>query len=208
MIDNTLNWCSKNWLMCLVVVGLVLCVTGQLQPLVDNVMSMLGMEGMANSNGMNKNAMNHNKNGMNHNKNGMNKNGMNRNGPNKNGASYPMPAEEHSQSGQLAVDGTRVPSSCYPQTPLKPEELLPESETKAIQQFKSAAPKADGIMAVNMLDAGHNIGIDTVQQSLKNANRQLRSEPPNPQVNVSPWLNTTIGPDLMRRPLELNESCQ
>ena len=27
----------------------------------------------------------------------------------------------------------------------------------------------------------------------------------NPQVNVSPWQNTTIGPDLSRRPLEAGE---
>ena len=62
-------------------------------------------------------------------------------------------------------------------------------------------------MNVSMLQAGEHIGVNTVGQSLRNANRQLRSEPPNPQVNVSPWQNTTIGPDLMRRPLEISESC-
>jgi len=41
-----------------------------------------------------------------------------------------------------------------------------------------------------------------VGQSLRNANHDLRSDPPNPQVIVSPWLNTTISPDLGRRPLE------
>ena len=45
-----------------------------------------------------------------------------------------------------------------------------------------------------------------VNQSLRNANLNLRSEPPNPQVKVSPWLQTTIEPDLNRRPLESN--CQ
>jgi hypothetical protein len=54
-----------------------------------------------------------------------------------------------------------------------------------------------------MLKAGHHIGIDTVGQSLRNANLQLRSEPANPQVNVGPWNQTTISPDLMRVPLEL-----
>jgi hypothetical protein len=190
MMDDPVNWCKKNWIICLLVVGVALCATGNLQPLMHNVMSALGLEGfslLGNSNS-NKNANNSNK--------------------NANRKAFPMPAEEKSQAGQLAVSGTRVPASCYPQTPLKPEELLPESESKAIQQFKSAAPKADGILAVNMLDAGYNIGIDSVGQSLRNANRQLRSEPPNPQVNVSPWMNTSIGPDLIRRPLELNESCQ
>jgi hypothetical protein len=120
----------------------------------------------------------------------------------------PVAAEEGSQEGQLAVkDITRTPATCYPQQTLKPADLLPAEESKAIQEFNSTAPVAEGIMAGNLLDAGSHIGVNTVGQSLRNANLQLRSEPPNPQVNVSPWQNTTIGPDLIRRPLEIAESC-
>jgi hypothetical protein len=120
----------------------------------------------------------------------------------------PVAAEEGAQEGQLAVKGlTRTPATCYPQQTLKPADLLPASESQAIQEFNSTAPVAEGIMAGNLLDAGSHIGVNTVGQSLRNANRQLRSEPPNPQVNVSPWQNTTIGPDLQRRPLEIAESC-
>jgi hypothetical protein len=54
----------------------------------------------------------------------------------------------------------------------------------------------------NLLNAGHHIGVDTQGCSLRNANRGLRSEPPNPQVQVSPWLQTTICPDLLRKPLD------
>ena len=43
------------------------------------------------------------------------------------------------------------------------------------------------------------MGINTVGQSLRNANLQIRSEPANPQVPVSIWLNSTIGPDTNRR---------
>jgi len=120
---------------------------------------------------------------------------------------HPVAAEEYSQEGQLAVKGTRTPASCYPQQTLKAADLLPADESQAIQEFNASAPDAEGIIAGNLLDAGKHIGVDTVGQSLRNANRQLRSEPPNPQVNVSPWQNTTIGPDLIRRPLEINESC-
>jgi hypothetical protein len=56
---------------------------------------------------------------------------------------------------------------------------------------------------VNLLKAGYNIGIDTVGSSLRNGNLQVRSEPPNPTTIVSPWMNTTIEPDLMRAPLEI-----
>ena len=71
-----------------------------------------------------------------------------------------------------------------------------------------AKPVGEGILkGVNLLDAGYHVGVNTVGQSLRNANQQLRSEPPNPQVSVSPWLNTTIGPDLSRKPLEEGEGC-
>ena len=32
---------------------------------------------------------------------------------------------------------------------------------------------------------------------------QVRSEPPNPQVKVSPWQQSTIEPDMGRKPLEI-----
>jgi len=54
----------------------------------------------------------------------------------------------------------------------------------------------------NLLNSGHHLGVNTVGTSMRNSNRGLRSEPPNPQVRVSPWLQTTIAPDLLRRPLE------
>jgi hypothetical protein len=60
---------------------------------------------------------------------------------------------------------------------------------------------------MNFLTAGYHIGINTVGQTLRNANRQLRSEPLNPQVPVSPWLQTTIEPDTNRRPLEIGGGC-
>ena len=120
-------------------------------------------------------------------------------------ASEPLGQNE----SQQAVTGLgRTPSSCYPQQTLKPEDLLPTDESKAITEFNIAKPVGEGILqGVNMLDSSYHVGTNTVGQSLRNANRQLRSEPPNPQVNVSPWQTSTIGPDLPRRPLEVGESC-
>ena len=120
-----------------------------------------------------------------------------------------MAAEESSNAGPQVVQGLgRTPSTCYPQPTLKAEDLLPREDSAAIQEFNIARPAGEGILeGVNMLDAGFHVGVNTVGQSLRNANRQLRAEPPNPQVAVSPFLNTTIGPDLMRRPLEDGEGC-
>ena len=106
---------------------------------------------------------------------------------------------------QQAVTGLgRTPSTCYPQQKLKPEDLLPTDENKAIQEFNIAKPVGEGILqGVNMLDSSYHVGVNTVGQSLRNANRQIRSEPPNPQVKVSPWLQSTIEADTNRKPLEI-----
>ena len=109
----------------------------------------------------------------------------------------------------LPVSGmNRTPTSCYPQNTLTPDDLLPKSKSQQIKDFNNANPTGEGILkGVNYLDAGFHVGVNTVGQSLRNANLQLRSEPANPQVNVSPWMNTTIGPDLERKPLEDENVC-
>ena len=55
----------------------------------------------------------------------------------------------------------------------------------------------------DLLQAGSMIGVDTVGQTLKNPNLQLRSEPAIPKQQVGPWNNSTVEPDLSRVPLEL-----
>lgn len=108
-----------------------------------------------------------------------------------------------------AVSGIQTPArSCYPQDSLSPKDLLPKDDKDNIANFNKDYPISEGILkGVNFLEAGYQVGVNTVGQSLRNANRQVRSEPPNPQVNVSPWMNTTIGPDLGRAPLEIGEDC-
>lgn len=104
--------------------------------------------------------------------------------------------------------GATKSDSCFPQDVLTSDDLLPKEDAEAIKQFTEDESIGDGILkGVNFLSAGYHVGVNSVGQSLRNANLQLRSEPPNPQSQVSPWLNTTIAPDLQRRPLELTESC-
>ena len=59
---------------------------------------------------------------------------------------------------------------------------------------------------INFLSSGYHVGVNTVGQSLKNANRQLRSDPPNPKMEVGPWNHSTISGDPYRRPLELGSA--
>jgi hypothetical protein len=121
-------------------------------------------------------------------------------------ASGPGPANpEGENSGPAAVSGiaTSKPNfpSCSQAPPQDPAALLPKDENS---QWAQLNPQGQGSLEnVNLLRAGHHIGIDTVGNTLRNANLQVRSEPPNPQQNVGPWNNTTIAPDLMRAPLEI-----
>jgi len=85
-------------------------------------------------------------------------------------------------------------------------ELLPKDVNSQWAQLNPTG--AGDLKGVNLLSAGALIGIDTIGNTLRNANLQVRSEPPNPQLNVGPWNNTTIAPDLMRVPLEIGCGAQ
>jgi hypothetical protein len=108
-----------------------------------------------------------------------------------------------------SMDGSNeslmIPSSCSGNTP-DPSELLPKDVNN---EWARLNPTGKGELSqVNLLKAGYHIGIDTIGQSLRNANLQIRSEPPNPQLNVGPWNQSTITPDFMRVPLELGVGSQ
>ena len=99
-----------------------------------------------------------------------------------------------------------IPSSCSNKNVQNPAELLPKDSNS---QWAQLNPSGKGELAnVNLLKAGYHIGIDTVGQTLRNANLQIRSEPPNPQMNVGPWNNSTIESDYFRPPLEIGAGPQ
>ena len=84
-------------------------------------------------------------------------------------------------------------------TRLLPDDLLPKfSDDNSWAELQNNADDAN-----NLLDAGHHFGINTVGTSLRNANYSLRSEYPNPRVQVSPWQQSTIEPDTFRKALEI-----
>jgi len=120
--------------------------------------------------------------------------------------SGPKPAHEGSNEMYSSVNGIPtpsigVPTSCAQQSIQNPAELLPKDTNSEWAQLN---PSGKGELAnINLLKAGYHIGIDTIGQTLRNANLQIRSEPPNPQLYVGPWNLSTIEPDFMRPPLEI-----
>ena len=82
-----------------------------------------------------------------------------------------------------------------------PQDLLPKdanSEWANLNPIDQSNPQMPDV-----LQAGYHIGLDTIGQSMKNANLQLRSDPVIPKKDVGPWNNSTYEPDLLRQPLEV-----
>jgi len=123
-----------------------------------------------------------------------------------------VPAEPLGQNEVFAsANGTKtsmpgIPSSCSSPNVQNPAELLPKDSNS---QWAQLNPSGKGELSnINLLKAGYHIGIDTIGQTLRNANLQIRSEPPNPQLSVGPWNQSTIEPDFMRPPLEIGAGSQ
>lgn len=97
--------------------------------------------------------------------------------------------------------GSPTPA-CFPRDRLTAEDLLPKDAANSKWAQMNPAGQGD-VRDQNFLTAGYHVGVNTVGQTRRNANYQLRSDPPNPQAPVSPWNISTIEPDLNRRPLEI-----
>ena len=96
-------------------------------------------------------------------------------------------------------------SNCVNKDVLNPSDLLPKDVNNT---WSNGLAPDNELKNVNLLNAGHHVGINTTGSSLRYANLQLRSEPPNPRTeNLCPWNNSTIEGDTMRLPLEIGCKC-
>jgi hypothetical protein len=115
-------------------------------------------------------------------------------------ASKPLGYNETSMtvSGIKTNMGGIKPKDCNIEKMIDPSELLPLDKGK---YFNNMNPNGNGdLRNVNLITGAEKIGM--ASQVLRNANLQLRCEPPNPINKVGPWMQTTIEPDLHRRPLD------
>ena len=110
-------------------------------------------------------------------------------------------ADLSAYEGPANFGAAEAPAGCYPRDQLTPSELLPKDMNSIWAEQNPMGPGS--LKGKNFLSAGALIGVNTVGQSLRNANLQVRSEPPNPQVPVSIFNQSTIAPDISHRPLEI-----
>lgn len=84
-----------------------------------------------------------------------------------------------------------------------PSDLLPNDENSQWSALNPNSMNKGDVLMPDLLQAGYHIGLDTIGQTLRNANLQLRSDPVIPKSLVGPWNQSTIEPDLGRVPLEI-----
>jgi hypothetical protein len=103
--------------------------------------------------------------------------------------------------GNAASSGSgqgRTPAShqTYVETTLNSSELLPTGKIGA--SWSAVNPMgAEDLKGQNFLQSGYhsNINVIGIAQTNRNPTYDIRSEMPNPQGTVGPFLNTTIDPD-------------
>lgn len=86
-----------------------------------------------------------------------------------------------------------------------PADLLPNDQNSQWSALNPNTMNKGDVLMPDLLQAGYHIGLDTIGQTLRNANLQLRSDPVIPKASVGPWNQSTIEPDLGRVPLEIGQ---
>ena len=106
----------------------------------------------------------------------------------------------------LAPSASTTAPGYSAQSVATPQDLLPKDQNS---QWAALNPVSQGnIAAPDLLQAGYHIGLDTIGQTLRNANLQERSDPIIPKSAVGPWNQSTIEPYLGRVPLELGSGAR
>lgn len=98
-----------------------------------------------------------------------------------------------------------VENSCFPRDSLTSKDLLPAEVSDS--KWGMMNPSTPGsITDGNYLQAGYHTGINTTGSSLRNPSLDIRSTIPIEKKPVSPWMNSTIEPDLNKKELEIGSS--
>lgn len=114
------------------------------------------------------------------------------------------PQMDVNQQFTNSYEHQQVKLDCFPKDQLTAEDLLPRED--GYNTWQEVNPQAQGALTdQNFLESGYHFGINTVGQSLKNPNQQLRSDPVIPQVATGPWLQSTYEPDTNRKFFEIGQ---
>ncbi len=111
------------------------------------------------------------------------------------------PAKDKPAAAQVPAQAPVTAPSTNALKPVSnPADLLP---TDSNSSWGSLSPVQGGTLMPDLLQAGYHAGLNTIGQSLKNANLQLRSDPIIPRQDIGPWNQSTIEDPPIRREFEI-----
>jgi hypothetical protein len=117
---------------------------------------------------------------------------------------YSADTASNLQSVDMADPNGVTAGSCYPKQQLNPSELLPNDPHSGWAQMN---PQGMGDLAgKNLVDPSYFLGVNTIGQSLKNANQQIRSDPSIPSGPSFGILQSTIQADVYRKSFEIGSA--
>ena len=120
------------------------------------------------------------------------------------GSTAAPPATEAAPPSDAVLPTPVASDNSYTLSPTaNPIDLLPKDANNKWTSLNNL--NGANINMPDLLQAGVHIGLDTVGQSLRNANLQERSDPIIPVVDTGPWHKSTIEPDYGRVPLEIGD---
>jgi hypothetical protein len=121
-----------------------------------------------------------------------------------NAASQKQPSmKETSAQNVQSAPAAGAPNGYAVQPVANPSDLLPNDQNSQWSALNPVAMNQGNVAMPDLLQAGYHIGLDTIGQTLRNANLQLRSDPIIDKQNIGPWNQSTIEPDFARVPLEV-----
>lgn len=125
------------------------------------------------------------------------------------GASPTLAAPASATAGAGASAGASAGATAgagYAMQPVaNPTDLLPQDQNSQWAALNPSTMNQGDVLMPDLLQAGYHIGLDTIGQTLRNPNLQLRSDPIISKSDIGPWNQSTIEPDLGRVPLELGQ---
>jgi hypothetical protein len=116
-----------------------------------------------------------------------------------------QPSSAHqSHSAQVVKTAPAAPGYAL-QPVANPADLLPKDQNSQWAALNPNTMNQGDVLMPDLLQAGYHIGLDTIGQTLRNANLQLRSDPIISKSDIGPWNQSTIEPDFGRVPLEIGQ---
>lgn len=114
--------------------------------------------------------------------------------------------QQEMEPKEETITNVAVPTVNAHTNSAKPSDLLPASSSgqNGWDVLDKVGTTAGAIP--DLLEAGYHTGIDTIGQSLRNANLQLRSDPMIPITDTGPWNQTTIEPTNLQVPFNLGSN--